>query len=739
MFRWCLTSALWFVLAMGLAGCVATPQDRLNREIDADELFDHVHFLAQPALRGRKPMTLGSRWARRYIVKRFLACGLEPWGQAGSYAQPFTIGTNMIGVLPGSDPNRADEIVIVCAHYDHLGRTEDGLCRGACDNASGVAALLEIAEALVMNPKRPARSICFAAFDQEENALLGAFAFSRRPDFHASKIAGVVNIDLQGRHGFEVLDNHLFVAGMAGFEAVQEALDSVDTDIEILPVGMDLVGARGDHVAFEGLDACTLFFTCGPYRDYHKPGDTPEKIDYDHVRAGSDVILAAIEVLSESEARLVCHRSSDDSMAELRSLKLTLDHVAQDPNALGLTTEQLPSLNALSEQLDGYLDSGGLDDQHRRKLLFKHFETLALFLSWPEDTYDPNEKAKEALQQHRLRWRGGLVSLDFQSELVAAGRAMVDHLAAHSSSLIWGVPDFRYHRIVLRDNYLHLTELRDDQYALVCTFLDLSLDVELPGLFKWPPRLKPSSEIGISFASKASVGTREEILDTCLLHWGRAISESEPNDCWGQIVSRVTDLPNDRTCAQWVKWRLDRQGFSDQTRWKIAALQSPNPFLARAAISQLPDRPAVAFEATLAGIIDDRQTHSYVRTGCITKVHRGSTAVMWHALVNAIDDTTLRQGLTFSLPEDHPQRDLMRFIDINRAKERQLRSNAYSLVRRKRKIKTETPPKTIGECALNRLEELSGQDFGLDKQAWRQWIECHCVVARERCWIESMP
>ena len=100
----------------------------------------------------------------------------------------------------GLDPNLAKEYVILAAHYDHLGRTKQGLCLGACDNASGVAALLEIAEELALAPQRPRRSVCFAAFDQEEKFSLGALALTCRQDYDPNRIAGVVNLDMLGRH-----------------------------------------------------------------------------------------------------------------------------------------------------------------------------------------------------------------------------------------------------------------------------------------------------------------------------------------------------------------------------------------------------------------------------------------------------------------------------------------------------------------------------------------------------------
>ena len=133
-------------LLVSLTGCVSVPQEKLTLSIDKQELSDHVHFLAQPALKGRKPKTWGSATARRYLKTRFKAYGLVPWPGAKGYEQPFGFGTNVIGVLPGTDPNLANEIVILAAHYDHLGNDKRGIYNGACDNASGVATLLEIAE-----------------------------------------------------------------------------------------------------------------------------------------------------------------------------------------------------------------------------------------------------------------------------------------------------------------------------------------------------------------------------------------------------------------------------------------------------------------------------------------------------------------------------------------------------------------------------------------------------------------
>ncbi len=88
----------FLIMAMGTSGCVSIPQEPLSIAIETDELSDHVHFLAQPALKGRKPKTWESATVRRYLKDRFEAYGLVPWPGTKGYEQPFGFGTNVIGI-----------------------------------------------------------------------------------------------------------------------------------------------------------------------------------------------------------------------------------------------------------------------------------------------------------------------------------------------------------------------------------------------------------------------------------------------------------------------------------------------------------------------------------------------------------------------------------------------------------------------------------------------------------------
>jgi Peptidase family M28 len=204
-----------------LVGCASAPRS-VGDPPDAPDCIERdVRFLAHPQLDGRQPKSHGSIRARQYITRRFTAYGLEPWGDADGFCHPVKFGTNVVGVLPGQDPALADEIVLVSAHYDHLGNGK----LGAMDNASGVSVLLELARRMTQAPLSNRRTLCLAAFDCEERPVVwGAMAFTRRPDFDPARIAAVVNLDMIGRPAFGCMDDTLFLGRTHGPPALMDAV-----------------------------------------------------------------------------------------------------------------------------------------------------------------------------------------------------------------------------------------------------------------------------------------------------------------------------------------------------------------------------------------------------------------------------------------------------------------------------------------------------------------------------------
>lgn len=711
------------VLATGLvlSGCVSMPQEGLSPAIQAEELSDHVRFLAQPALRGRRPLTWESRLARNYLTQRFREYGLIPWGTAKAYAQSFAVGTNVIGVLPGSDPNLAQEFVIVSAHYDHLGKTERGLCLGACDNAAGVAALLEIAEHLALSKNRPKRSVCFAAFDQEETALLGAFAFTRRPDFDEMKLAGVLNIDSLGRNGYEVLENHLFVCGTEGYSSLRKERLQTGSGLQILPVGTGIVGARGDHVAFEDMNVPTLFFSSGLFADYHKDSDTPDKLEYGKVKQSAHIILTALKVLANTPKRLEKKITANDHLQEIATLQVCLDSIAKNPEALGWTKEQVTPLAELSTQLEEIKQKQQFDAQARRRLLLNNFDHLIPLLTWPQPVPDPND-GDAVFEHHELHWRMALVNLDFRAEVISMGRAFVDHINQHRSRLLWGIPDFKHSQVLLRDDYVSLLPGKNKQSLLLYMPFSFSLVIRPPGLLKWTTWGKRFCTLSATWYPDGIIGTDNELVDGCLIRWANAFPKKTADPMWQKRLSLITGLQNNWTYDQWLQWRLDQGPWTGKDEWLLDMLASRNPFVATVAIRQAWRTIKRQAQAKLGTIIGDNTYHGAIRGTAIEVLDKDVDPSLLLTLTQIIDDPCDKLTFTATINDQHPLGPLLRFIQTNKQKGRALWAKH---VKPKGKQKPKEEPKTLGGHALKKLKELTGQDFGANKPAWSEWIEAH--------------
>jgi len=211
---------------------------------------------------------------------------------------------NVIAVLPGSDPILKNEAIVIGAHYDHLGyghfgtrdsSTEGQIHYGADDNASGTTALLRIAEALTRAERKPARTIVFAAFSAEELGLLGSRQYVNYPTVRLSSTKVMINMDMVGR----LRDNRLTVFGT---HSAQELSSIVMEEAPLRGLQVtesDAVG-RSDHMSFYNKKIPALHFFTGSHPDYHRPGDTWDKINFAGVDKIADLVRAVVERVANS-------------------------------------------------------------------------------------------------------------------------------------------------------------------------------------------------------------------------------------------------------------------------------------------------------------------------------------------------------------------------------------------------------------------------------------------------------
>ena len=291
------------------------PLAELAPIFSAERMLAHIRFLASGEMEGRGLGSSGIDKAAAFIAERFAEAGLLPGGDGGSYFQSWEDVIdgkdkkgevkNVIGILKGSKEEIAEESVIVCAHYDHLGLgwpdvykgNEGKIHFGADDNASGVAVMLELAKILGSNLK-PDRSIVFIAFTAEENGLRGSrFYVKNMRRYPTGRIMGVLNLDTVGRLG----ENKILVINSSTADEWKHIFMGIGyvTGIEAVMVTQDLDAS--DQVAFieAGVPAVQIF--SGAHEDYHRPTDTVEKIDASGLVKIAAFVREAILYLSERE------------------------------------------------------------------------------------------------------------------------------------------------------------------------------------------------------------------------------------------------------------------------------------------------------------------------------------------------------------------------------------------------------------------------------------------------------
>lgn len=242
-------------------------------------LQDHIEYLTDDNLQGRKAGTRGGKLAAEYIRGEFESLGLEPF-ERGDYFHPFTTiledGT-FRNVVARIDGTQRDKYIIIGAHYDHLGVEDEEIYPGANDNASGTAALLELARLFTQMNYKPSHTLIFVAFDAEEIGLYGSKDFAER--FNADDVKVMINLDMVGT----LNQSELSIEGVGTLKGVEAIIDEVaaTNNLSIKKKAFEksiLTATDTQSFAEQGIP--TLSLTTGLDDAYHKPSDTAERIDY---------------------------------------------------------------------------------------------------------------------------------------------------------------------------------------------------------------------------------------------------------------------------------------------------------------------------------------------------------------------------------------------------------------------------------------------------------------------------
>ena len=254
--------------------------------INRVELLKDIEILASDKYEGRKTGTSGNHAAAEYIIDRFKKIGLNSINKGFKHDFSFknrkseqVNGTNLIAYIKG----KTEDIIVISAHYDHVGINNSKIYYGADDNASGVSALLSIAE--YFKKHKPQSTIYFIAFDAEEMGLQGAYAFLKDPKTNKKAIKLNINMDMVSHND----KSELYAAGTYKTPVLKEIIKDADknTGINII-FGHDIPGSgkddwtmQSDQGPFAKENIPFIYFGVEDHKDYHQATDTFQNINQD--------------------------------------------------------------------------------------------------------------------------------------------------------------------------------------------------------------------------------------------------------------------------------------------------------------------------------------------------------------------------------------------------------------------------------------------------------------------------
>lgn len=279
--------------------------------VDAPAMLNLVETLSSDALGGRAACSAGNIAARGFVRKRFEQLELKPVGERYEHGFPILKdgvlkceGVNLIGQIDGRSSD--GPAMIITAHYDHVGIIDDEIYNGADDNASGVAAMIAIAEYFTRNGAT--HTLIFAALDAEEIGLLGARAMVRSGRLDMDRIALNLNLDMVSRSDV----GELYASGTSHSPALFPFVEALAADAPItLLTGHDTPREGepfydwtelSDHAVFHEAGVPFIYFGVEDHADYHKPGDDYNQITKEFFVDAANTLVMATKRFDEKLA-----------------------------------------------------------------------------------------------------------------------------------------------------------------------------------------------------------------------------------------------------------------------------------------------------------------------------------------------------------------------------------------------------------------------------------------------------
>lgn len=336
----CKIKKIFFLLAFYcIASCQGTKEattkhlfspTKYNNTITADELKTHLYIVASDSMEGRETGTTGQKRAGNYLINQYQKEKIPFPTGAQNYYQPISAAylnekrndnladsENIWAYIEGTE--KPEEVIVISAHYDHVGTKNGVIFYGADDDASGTVALLEMAQAFQLAKKEghgPKRSLLFLHFTGEEHGLHGSRYYTENPIFPLKNTVANINIDMIGRRD-EIHPNTNNYVYLIGADRLSSELDQICKAVNEKHVQLNLdfrynalndpnnFYRRSDHYNFAKNNIPSVFIFNGVHADYHRKTDTADKIEYDALAKRTQLAFNIAWELANRENRIV--------------------------------------------------------------------------------------------------------------------------------------------------------------------------------------------------------------------------------------------------------------------------------------------------------------------------------------------------------------------------------------------------------------------------------------------------
>lgn len=381
-----------FITATMVAAEIPVEQDPRTKSLpqfessfSPSDVRPHVEYLASPSREGRPGGQAHD--AADYVADHFKGLGLKPLFESESGKEGYfqaipsganeegeaesVIGRNIGAVLAGSDPVLKEEVIILSAHYDHLGVRGGKIFAGADDNASGVAMLLEVAERLAKAKQAPKRTIAFVAFDLEERMLFGSQWFAAHMPWPQEQLKLFLTADMIGRSLGDLDLPTVFVLGSEYAPELKSFLDEVGEPqgLEVSRLGIDLIGTRSDYGPFRDRKIPFLFFSTGQSDVYHTPRDVPETLDYEKLAQVTALIEKIVQTAANAEKAPVWNDELEPDLDEARTMHRIASRLLDEAEDRQFGAIQLMTIGQAKSRTEGILARGTMTESERTWLV----------------------------------------------------------------------------------------------------------------------------------------------------------------------------------------------------------------------------------------------------------------------------------------------------------------------------------------------------------------------------------